>query len=218
MAKKIGIAALVLLVAAALVLGVLWRRATALPEWYEQAALVTEDGSLAVDQDWVQIPLSEAPQGPRGAKPSAAEPGEEVYQLRNPHMRALKGKKNGEQLSKVVKQSRAVYKKKRKQIEAGAVINMSKLDPSKLSAKDRKTYDNLVEAFPALTGRDVYLGVEGDVRKEGDKIVFGPGAKLVIGKTKYSMRSAARQLGMSEDKLRRELGKELGKFKIKLPS
>ena len=208
MAKKIGVAALVLLLALALTLGILWRRVTALPDWYVAEDMIAEDGGLAVDPDWVQIPSSEG----QGTAPEAEQP----YQLRNPHLRAPRGK-GGEQLRKVVKQSRAVYDKSKRSIEAGAVINMGKLDVDTLSPRDRERYQDTVEAFPALTGRDVYLGVEGDVRNEGGKIVFGRGAKLRIGKTRYSMKRAAKRLGMSEGDLREILGTELGRMNIELP-
>ena len=208
MAKKIGIALAVLLLAVGIALGIIWKRVTALPEWYEAAAMVDEDGLPQVDEDWVQIPPSEAPAG---------QPAEDTYQLRNPHLRAPEGK-GGEQLRKVVKQSRAVYSKKNKSIEAGAVVNMSKLDVDKLKPAERERYETIVDAFPALTGRDVYLGVEGDVRKENDKLVFGPGAKLRIGNSRYSIKSAAKRMGMSEAELRKTLGEELGKLNIKLPS
>src|SRR5690349_11 len=51
--KKIGIVALVLVVGLGVAIGWMWYRITALPSWYEQGDMVTEDGQLRVDQQWV---------------------------------------------------------------------------------------------------------------------------------------------------------------------
>jgi len=207
MAKKIGIAALVLVLAVGIALGVIWRRVTALPEWYESGEMIADDGTPRVDDDWVRIPPSEA--GPRRVKG-------ETFQLRNPHLRAPE-RDEGAQLREVVKQSRAVYSKSKNAFEAGAVVNMSDMDVDELSESERARYEDTIEAFPALTGRDVYIGVEGDVRNQGGEIVFGPKAKLRVGDTRYSIKTAAKRLGLSEAELRKTLADELGRMNIDLP-
>jgi Flp pilus assembly protein CpaB len=194
MAKKIGIAVLVLLVAVAVVLGVLWMRLTALPDWYEDPDMIAEDGSPRVDRDWVQIP--------------SGEPHAGGYVLRNPHLRA----ESTTPLQKAIKQSRATYEDG--DLEAGAVLNLSEMDMDSLSAEEREQYQKSIDAFPALTGRDVYVGIEGGVAGGDGKLTIGSDTKLKIGDTSYSLASAAKKLGMSEAELRASIEKELARMDV----
>jgi hypothetical protein len=202
--KKIGIAVLVLVLVAAVVVAWMWHRITALPDWYAQGDMIGEDGKLRVDPGWVEIPDTAPPTGaPAGAK---------VYVLRNPHARA---ELDGTPIEKAIKQSRAAYAGG--QLEAGAVVNLSEAELDSLSAEEREQYQETVDAFPALTGRDVYVGVEGDVSERDGKLVLGPDAELRVGDTRYSIASAAKRLGMSEAELRAAIEKELGQLAVELP-
>lgn len=200
MAKKIGIAALVVLLVVGIVLGIIWRRLTALPDWYASADMIAEDGSPRVDQDWVRIPHGEPHAG--------------GYVLRNPHLRAPAEPGKPAPLKQAIKQSRATYDKG--DLEAGAVINLSEMDLDSLSAADREQYQETIDAFPALTGRDVYVGLEGGVEKAG-RIALGRDTKLRIGETRYSLATAAKRLGMSEAKLRENIEKELARMNVEVP-
>lgn len=199
MAKKLGIAALVVLLIVGVVLGVLWQRLTALPDWYEDPAMIAEDGSPQVDRDWVRIPDGQA------------RAGEQV--LRNPHLRPSK---TTAPVQKAIKRSRASYKSG--ELEAGAVINLSEMDLESLSAKDRAQYQATIEAFPALTGRDVYVGVEGGVAGSDGSLALGPKTKLRVGDTSYSLATVAKRLGISEGELRAAIEGELGRMDFELPT
>jgi hypothetical protein len=202
--KKIGIAVLAIVLVLAVVIGWMWHRITALPNWYERGEMIGEDGKLRVDEAWVQIPDAEAPAG--------APAGAQVYVLRNPHVRA---ELDDTPMAKAIKQSRAAYAGG--QLEAGAVLNLSEAELDSLSAEERKRYEETVDAFPALTERDVYVGVEGDVEERDGRMVLGPDAELRVGDTRYSMATAAKRLGMSEAELRDAIEKELAQLAAQLP-
>lgn len=202
--KKIGIVVLALLLLLGLALGWMWHRITALPDWYESGDMIGEGGQLRVDPAWVQIPDAEPPAGaPEGAK---------VYLLRNPHARM---KLEDTPIEKAIKQSRASYAGG--QIEAGAVINLSEADVDSLSAEERERFKETVDAFPALTERDVYVGVEGDVSERDGRVVLGPDAELRVGDSRYSIANAAKRLGMSEAELRKAIEDELTQLSSELP-
>ncbi len=202
MAKKIGIVALVLLLLAGIALGIFWRRLTALPDWYQSPDMIAEDGTPRVDQDWVRIPHGEPHAG--------------GYVIRNPHLRVpSQANEKSAPLQQAIKQSRATYDKG--DLEAGAVINLSEMDLDSLSPKDREQYEETIDAFPALTGRDVYVGVEGGVDK-GGRLALGRDTKLRIGDTSYSLATAAKRLGMSEAKLRESIETELAQLNFELPA
>lgn len=199
MAKKIGFAALVVLILVGLALGVLWRRLTALPDWYEGPQMITEDGTPRVDRDWIRIPHGE----PRAG----------AFQLRNPHLRAGSQKAP---IQKAIKQSRATYDKG--ELEAGAVVNLSEIDLDSLSPEERARYQETIDAFPALTGRDVYVGLEGGVDRGDGTLSLGRDTKLRIGDTRYSLATAAKRLGMSESELRKTIEQELARLNVELPA
>jgi hypothetical protein len=203
--KKIGIAVIVLVLLLAVAVGVMWSRITALPDWYESADMIGEGGQLRVDSAWVQVP---------DAKPPAGAPkGSEVYVLRNPHARM---QLDDTPIEKAIKQSRAAYAGG--QIEAGAVLNLSDADVESLSAEERDRFQQTLDAFPALTERDVYVGVEGDVSERDGRLVLGPDAELRVGDTRYSIANAAKRLGMSEAELREAIEKDLSQLAGELPT
>ena len=208
-AKTIGIVALVIVVLVGFGLGWMWRRVTALPDWYESGAMIAEDGRPQVDQDWVVIPEAEGP--------ADAPPGAEVYQLRNPHLRqsTTGSREKARPINDTIKQSRATYSGGK--VDAGAVVNLSEIKLDKLSPKEREQYEDTIEAFPALTGRDVYVGIEGATKDGDGKLALGPNTKLRVGDTRYSLRTAAKRLGVSEAELRRTIEKELGGMNLELP-
>jgi hypothetical protein len=197
MAKKIGVVVLVLVLVIAAGLGWMWHRLTALPD--------AEDGSPRVDVDWVQIPAAE--------RPADAPAGAEVYQLRNPHLRA--GAKTAP-IKQAIKQSRATYSDGN--LEAGAVINLSQIDLDSLSASERARYEDTIEAFPALTGRDVYVGIEGGVAGSDGKLALGSKTQLRVGDTSYSLATVAKRLGVSEAELRASIQDELERMNVALPT
>jgi hypothetical protein len=202
--KKIGIAVLVLVILLLGALGWMWYRITALPDWYESGDMIGEGGQLRIDPAWVAIPDAEPPAGaPDGAK---------VYVLRNPHARM---KLDDTPIEKAIKQSRATYAGG--QLEAGAVVNLSEADVDSLSAEQRQKYEETVDAFPALTERDVYVGVEGEVTESDGRMVLGQDAELRVGDTRYSIANAAKRLGMSEAELRKSIEDELTQLAAELP-
>lgn len=203
-AKKIALALLIVLLLLAGGLGWLWMRLTALPDWYESGEMIAEDGTPRVDPDWVMIPGE--PTAPRR------------YQIRNPHLRPRTEAKPSP-VSKAIKGSRAIWADdgSRQELDAGAVINLSEMDLDELGEADRESYRKAIDAFPALTGRDVYVGIEGEVGKKGDQLTLGPDTQLRIGDTSYSLKTAAKRLGVSEAELRATIEKELGKLDVHPP-
>jgi hypothetical protein len=179
-------------------LGILWRRLTALPDWYDSPDMIAEDGSPRVDQDWVLIPNGEPHAG--------------GFVLRNPHLRA---EAKQAPLHKAIKKSRATYD--HGDLEAGAVVNLSEMDLETMSPEERERYQSTIDAFPALTGRDVYVGIEGGVDRGNGTIALGSDTKLRIGETSYSLANAAKRLKMSEAQLREMIEKELAGMSVPEP-
>jgi hypothetical protein len=230
MLKKLAIAAALVLLLGGAVAFVLYRQVTALPEWADDE--VAEQEAMDPDAPVVweaesdgeePLPLEVAealpPEPPEAEQPA---PGEAVakptpdpkkkpkrYVLRGFHRR---GKGAGKQ---AVRASKAVLENGR--LEAGVVLDLSRIQDTKMSDSDRSLYEGALKAFPPLRKKNVYVGVETrPVRKDG-ALQLGKRAKLRVGKIRYDLGSAARKLGMSEAGLREALNKNLRQLGFKPP-
>ncbi|MCR9160995.1 MAG: hypothetical protein ACE37F_11210 [Nannocystaceae bacterium] len=223
MLKKLAIALGVVLLVGAVVLVVLYRQVTALPEWADDE--VAEQEAMDPDapvvweaegEDVGPLPpeVAEAlPADPTPARPNPGADGPAAmpaptkrksakrYVLKGFHRR---GKGAGK---KAVRASKAVLEGGR--LSAGVVLDLSRIEDAKMSQSDRGLYEGALQAFPPLRKKNVYVGVETrPVRKDG-VLQLGPKAKLRVGNVRYDLGAAARKLGMSEAGLRRALNKNL---------
>lgn len=229
MLKKVAIALLVVALIGAGVAFYFFRQATALPEWYKaELALESEPADPEAPVGWEPLgedasqdeseaeqdapeaehgpapapdnPAAGGPQGKPRARKRSASRGPRV--MRGFHRRrAKKGKKTA------VKASRATYDNGK--LEAGVVLDLSRVPKENLTPGDRRLYERAVEGFPGLTKRDVYVGIEDrPVTKDG-VLQLGASPKVRVGNLRYSLPNAAKKLGMSEATLRRDFDNEL---------
>lgn len=197
--KKLAIVLLVLLLAAVGVVVYLYTQVTALPEWYTELAAqdapeapVAGDGSL----QWTPSPKSAKKQ-----------------ELRNFHRRAAK---KHPEVGAVIKASKASFEDGR--LEAGVVADLRQLPTEKLNGQQESLYTKARQAFPSLTERDVYIGVEDPSPTiKGGRIGIGPDAKVKIGNLTYSVDGAAQKLGMTPDRLRSELEAQFRQLGVSAP-
>ncbi len=234
MLKKIAIALGVLTLLGGIALFVLYRQATALPDWAE--AEVAEQADLDPDAPVVweaesegepvlapeleaalppdPLPLSPNPEvrtSPSAGKPKATRSKKKAkrYVLKGFHRR---GKGAGKD---AVRASKAVLENGR--LEAGVVLDLARIQDAKMSDSDRGLYEGALDAFPPLRKKNVYVGVETrPVRKDG-VLQLGTDAKLRVGSIRYSIGSAAKKLGMSEAGLRKNLNRHLRRLGFKDP-
>ena len=197
--KKLAIFLLVLLVAAIGVVVYLFTQVTALPDWYTE--LAKEDAPAPVE-------------APSGKLQWTASEGGKKKELRNFHRRAAK--KNPD-VKAVIKASNASYEDG--QLEAGVVADLRKVPVDKLDKSQQSLFERARSAFPSLTDRDVYIGVEdpSPVFKDG-RLEVGPSARLKVGNLTYSLDAAAEKLGMTPDKLRAELNQQFRELGVTAPT
>jgi hypothetical protein len=210
-----------------------FRQATALPEWYDEEAAALEvsetEGApaqwVALDEQGEEIedawPDEEAQddpvaaEAPEGAPAPVAEPKKrprkkaKKHELRGFHRRSGKNSKG------VVRASRAVIEGDK--LEAGVILDLSKLPKDDLVERDRKLYERAVSNFPGLTRRNVYVGIEDRPATEDGMLRLGDAPRVRIGNLHYSLPSAARKLGMTPAELRTELDRELRRMKLEDP-
>lgn len=194
MLRKIILAVVLLLLLAAGIVFYLWHQATSLPEWYENPTAAP--AVVAAEQTWVLVPDATV----ESASEPEKAPGK-TYEMRGFHKKIGNSK-----TQKAVKASRAV--RRGDALEAGVIVDMGELKNQDLSKKDSDFLTRAREAFPALSDRDVYIGIEDRPGASG----LSSSAKLRVGKLTYPLAEAAKKLGIDESQLRRQLNAELVKM------
>lgn len=209
MLRRVAIFGAVGLVVLAGVAFYLWRQATALPDWYEEERvdeLRAEEPPAGAPPRWVAIPVEEEEPSPQTPDEEEPPPGVKAkrYVLRNFHRRG------GADQPTAIEASRATYDGKR--LEAGVVLDLSRVPKDKLTPRDKALYERAVEQFPGLTRRNVYVGLEDRPVREGEALRLGEFPKVRVGNLRYDLDDAARRLGMTEAELRREFDRELARL------
>lgn len=201
-----------------------WSKATALPDWYTASADelppvaatpgLAPPNRAAQSSDAATPPIVWTPVGP--PPPPRAPDGQALpkqpREVRNFHLRSAA---KNPALRKAVQGSRATYEDGT--LEAGVVINLSKIPRDKLSTNDRKTFDRAMKSFPPLRGRDVYVGLEDRTVTRDGILQLGPSTKIKIGKLSYSLDTVAKRLGLSAASIRRQINRELRRLEVRDP-
>lgn len=223
MLRRIAIAVAVLAVLAGVALVHTWRQATALPQWavedeagvddtQPQTATPGEDAPLPPAAVWVEVPAdpdaTPAPEASAGAEPEPPKRRE----LRNFHLRSAA---KNVVAAKAIRKSRAVYDDGK--LEAGVIVNLSKIPRKKLKPEDRKLLDRAFRAFPALRERSVYVGIEDEPVSRRGYLQLGRKTVVRVGKLRYPMAKVARKLGIDAAQVRKQLNRELRRLKVTDP-
>ena len=232
--KKILLALLAVVVVGAGVVIYYFRQATALPEWYEEDPTAFEEGDtegsppaewIALNDEGEEIEEVEWPEveAEMGAESPAATPeapapnAGKKRRRRRAKKHELRGfhRRSGKRNKGVVRASRAVVEGDK--LEAGVVLDLSRLPKDDLVERDRKLYDRAIKNFPGLSRRNVYVGIEDHPATENGMLRLGDDPKVRIGNLRYSLSGAAKRLGMTPAELRRELDREIRRMKLQDP-
>lgn len=222
--KKLLLVIAILVLVGAGIAFYLWRQATALPDWYTQAdgetdGLELEESDTQGEVRWVSVPPDdgalEEPLPPPSGPAAADAPSSKPTGVRSAHKRGRSDKhvlrgfhRRGNGKSKgAVRASRAVLDGN--ELEAGVVLDLSKVPRDKLVERDERLYERAVANFPGITKRDVYVGIEDEPVTQDGVLQLGPDPKVRIGNLRYSLDEAAKRLGMSPADLRAEFNREL---------
>lgn len=227
MLRKLGVILAVTILVGVAIAFYLWRQVTALPDWYrpEEAPHVAaphestleprpeppprgvpnDVASMAppdADAGWTEPVASPSETTPPVASERPSKKPSRRHERREFHRQASSSAPGG-----VVKASRAVFEDG--SLEAGVVLDLGQIPKDQLGERDRNLYERALQNFPALTRRDVYVGIEDRPITRDGVLALGPSPKIRVGNLRYSLDSAATKLGMSEAQLRREFDRAL---------
>ena len=213
--------------------GALWylfSQATALPEWYTEQDPGVGEADDSAPLEWVAITGGQEPwphiesepataPHPSVGPPEPASPPTSKKRTRKAKRHVMRGfHRRGRKHSdkSAVKASRAVLEDGK--LEAGVILDLSRVPKDKLTPRDRDLYDKAVRGFPGITRRDVYVGIEDRPVSRDGVLQLGSSPKVRVGNLRYSLDKAATKLGMSPAQLRAEFDKELRRMGMTDPN
>ncbi len=181
-----------------------WYQATRLPDWYRDRTLATNTLDLS-DRTAIQQARQTVDQKLSSIQPAAD--GSAEVELTDSELNALFASEvarvaETQNLEPAVKRISTNIVDGR--IESGAVINLKNLPADALSQTRQEAIVKLVKAFPGLSEREVYVGIEGTPAVEGGQLRLD-GTRLRIGNLSLSVAEVAHRLGISESTLQENL-------------
>jgi hypothetical protein len=190
-----------------------WYQATRLPDWYSDRSAASNSIDLG-DRAAVQQAQQKVHKKISHIQPSTD--GKAEVELKESELNALIAPQvvrvaASQRLTPAVKQISTTIADGK--IESGAVINLADLPTSNLSQNEQEALVKLVKAFPGLSGRQVYVGVEGVPAIKNGQINLNS-TQVRIGNLRLSVAEVARQLGVSETALQEKLDRQISLEKV----
>jgi hypothetical protein len=101
-------------------------------------------------------------------------------------------------------------------IESGTVVNLSGLPKNQLDEKQNAAIEKLVNTFPPLKDRDVYVGISGKPLVENGQLEWDDNTKIKLGNLSLSINELAQRLDVSPETLKQELNlsSQIGKLRV----
>ncbi|HEY9603610.1 MAG TPA: hypothetical protein V6C85_18485 [Allocoleopsis sp.] len=101
-------------------------------------------------------------------------------------------------------------------IESGTVVNLSELPKNQLDENQNAAIEKIVNTFPPLKDRDVYVGISGKPLVENGQLEWDDNTKIKLGNLCLSINELAQRLGVSPEKLKQELNlsSQIGRLKV----
>lgn len=221
MLKKIGLVAFLLVLGGGGWLAYTWQQVTHLPDWYTQSSTPdtapstllptqvdepAEIESLAFDlHQKVDRVLGTTSSRTPEVQLTAQEFNQFVVtslpaQARSP---------------KVITSVKAMNTKiEAGQLQTGIVVDTAALPLDQLPSEYQATVKGLLQSFPVLQDKEIYVGVEGKPQIQQGKVVLGKDARLVIGNVRFSYADLRDRINLPSDLLDNPVNLQLGQLQI----
>jgi len=221
------------------------QRATQLPSWYTEQSASSDAAQSAVPNDPMESPAFASPSQNVGSANSTMSKGKSPTQHAQEDVKTkidstvksapkakdvevqldqreigslftseLRRKAQSQTLAKAIKGANTTIQNGR--IESGAVVNLGGVPVNELPSNERNVVSKLIESFPALGDRNVYIGVEGKPTVVNGLVTLGDDARIKIGNLSFTPSELSQRLGIPEDQIKQRINLEvhLGRLKV----
>ena len=225
MLKKIGLVAFLLLLGGGGWLANTWQQVTQLPDWYSRDSTAAEpkpsvlrsaqvDDPSEVDnlafklQKKVDRVLMANPSG-RQQIPTVKLTAQEFNQF---VVTSLPTEARSPEVISSVKAINTEIRDSR--IKSGVILDTATLPLDQLPPDYRLAVTSLLQSFPALRDKEIYIGMEGQPRLQQRKIVFGENARLVVGNLRFSYGDISDRINIPPEVIEQMVNLQLGRLQV----
>lgn len=100
------------------------------------------------------------------------------------------------------------------QLQTGIVVDTAALPLDQLPSEYQTTVKGLLQSFPVLQDKEIYVGVEGKPQIQQGKVVLGKEARLVLGNVRFSYADLRDRINLPSDLLDNPVNLQLGQLQI----
>ena len=94
-------------------------------------------------------------------------------------------------------------------VSSGAVVNLGELSVDQLPADQQRAIAKLVNTFPQLSQRKVYIGLEGRPTVKNGQVQLDDSTRIKLGDLSLTPAELADRLGVSEEQVRQQIELQL---------
>lgn len=240
--KRLLIAVLLVLFGVSGVVFYLWRQATQLPSWYTETSSAepidpemtspeqrTLDSSSPANERIQPGQGQGKVQGQPAQKRVEAKIAEQLQQapkrkqvdveLNQADVRKLftsevARKAKNSQLGQAVKGVNTTVQGGK--VESGAVVNLGEVPIERLPSHEQSVLSKMRSAFPDLSDRDLYIGIEGTPSVKNGQVKLDDDIRVRVGNLSFTPAELSQRLGIPEDQIRKQIGLQLqlGQLKV----
>lgn len=237
--KRLLIAVLLVLFGVSAVVFYLWRQATQLPSWYTETSNIETtnpdltspdqgkpDSSPPGKEKTQQGQAQQAQQAQKRVETKIAERVQQApkrkqvdveldqAEVRNLFTSEIARKAKSSQLGKAVKGVNTTVEDGK--VESGAVVNLARVSIEQLPSHEQSILSKMRAAFPDLSDRDLYIGIEGTPSVKNGQVKLDEDVRVRVGNLSFTPAELSQRLGVPEEQIRKQIGLQLqlGKLKV----
>ena len=94
-------------------------------------------------------------------------------------------------------------------MDSGAVVNFADIPKNKLAETEKHPVGKVLEAFPLLENKEVYIGLSGKPRIENGQLKLDKDTKIKIGNLSLSLSEVSQKLGIPQEEIEQKLNHSL---------
>ena len=89
------------------------------------------------------------------------------------------------------------------------MVNLGSVPANEMSSNERSVVTKLIQTFPALGDRNVYIGLEGKPTVMNGQVMLGEDTRIKIGDLSFTASELSQRLGIPEDQIRKQINLEI---------
>ncbi|UJB70540.1 hypothetical protein HRE53_05465 [Acaryochloris sp. 'Moss Beach'] len=222
MLKKIGLVAFLLLLGGGGWLAYTWQQVTHLPDWYtRESTPETAPSTLLPTQIDDPAEIESLAFGlhqkvDRVLSTTASQTPEVQLTAQEFNQFVVTSLPAQARSPKVITSVKAMNTKiEAGQLQTGIVVDTSTLPLDQLPSEYQATVKGLLQSFPVLQDKEIYVGVEGKPQVQQGKVVLGEDARLVVGNVRFSYGDIRDRINLPTNLLDSPVNLQLGQLQIK---